>query len=375
LVACAGEAGDNNDGPDGGDYDAGVEPDYDAAPPLETYDMDGYIYDYGIFAAQGNNEKVYKDGTVESVDINPPVDGTIAQGDYQLKYVPAASLYSVKVKIDGYRNTISPSYYINGPLSQNVWAVPDAYVASSYNNILAAENKTYGTAFVHLTKDDGSPLVGVPLDNVIMYYDGVEYKGAFTYGAGGYPDTARTESAVDDTGYARMMFYNLPPGTYELRVNYNQYVYNVKVPIQGGYITLAQSAANAVGEVIPEPLVGPFGFYEDIYPRLQNTAQGGEGCANCHYEGNQNGRVPFDQDAQVLYDYLVNNNLVVIDADPNVAKYSVLIQNPLFGSDNVAHPNKLWSDVEGQAYYESYKVTLDWLTLYNGVYYRADYQQ
>ncbi|MCX5748350.1 MAG: hypothetical protein NT062_38345, partial [Proteobacteria bacterium] len=220
-----------------------------------------------------------------------------------------------------------------------------------------------GTAFVtvDLRRNNGTPLVGVPLASVTLL-DGqtppqpVAGVVPYFYDTSGNPSTAELTSAAYGTPLrARVAFIDVPPGNYQVSVTYPSggvgdvtETVGITTVADGAVLAKTGNLAGGGGAPITDPT-----FATDIYPRLQTAAKGGLGCANCHTTG---GPLPYDGPALATLD-LIKAAPGVIDLVAPAS--STLLTNPLYEpTPPQNHPNATFLDVNDP----DYKLILLWIT-------------
>jgi hypothetical protein len=349
LTACAGKA-PNNDQP----------PEVDAAadgPPVQAgVRISGKAMDY--FTAV-----VLDASTVSTDGIDPQKSATsVIDGTYAIDDVPFASnfyLSAVKANYRPTRNT--PTSVADQPVLQDVYILSIPDVRRQYITGGLGE-PTLGKAFLaaEMKNDLGAPLEGIPLANItVVDAAGVVVpgiKGPLFFGANGDVDPAITVATAFQ-GRSRVAVFDLPPGTFSLKVTYPD---GAGIPKDA----LAAITASADGAVLASTggMVAGGGnldptFAADIHPRLQKAALGGLGCGNCHTAGGAGAVLPMDDlPATVLANMQARLGVLDIATPAN----SLLLTKPLYEPPPALqnHPNATFLDANDP----DYKLIMLWIT-------------
>ncbi|MEJ7598600.1 MAG: hypothetical protein WKG01_11885 [Kofleriaceae bacterium] len=350
LAGCAGKAPGDQNPPD--DPDSGI----DTPPAAAGVRVSGKAMDY--FTAV-----VLEASTVATDGIDPQKTATsVADGTYALDDIPIASSLYLSATHTNYRLTRNmPTTVADQPVLQDVYvlSIPDIqrqYVTGGFGA------PTAGQAFLaaELKNDLGAPLEGIPLANITLLDDAglpvIGTKGPLFFGANGDVDPALL-TATAFQGRSRVALFDLPPGTYSLKVTYPD---GAGIPKDA----LAPVTATADGAVLAATggmLAGGGNldptFAIDIYPRLQKAALGGLGCANCHTAGGAGAVLPYDDlPATVLANMQARLGVLDLATPAN----SLLLTKPLYEPPPTPqnHPNATFLDINDP----DYKLFLRWIT-------------
>ena len=354
LAACAGKAPPNPDNPDagGGSGDGGV---------TTSQAMAGKAMDYfGGVALQ--------DTTITTDGIDPPAMTTsAADGAYSLDIAVGSKFY-VTATHTSYRATRNPPLAMaDMPLAQDVYAMSEQDVKNQYT--ILGKTPTAGTAFftAELLRNNGTPLEGIPLANITLLdannqpVPGVI--GPYFYGSAGVVDPAlATATAYGTPPHSRVAFFDVPPGTFTMRVVYqNGMAQDVtsdtlfSASADGATLTamgaMAGGGGGGGGMMPADPK-----FAADIYPRLQKAAAGGLGCANCHTANGPAAALKYDDPADVV---LANMKAAPGVIDLATPANSLLLTMPLYELPPTPqnHPNATFLDTNDQ----DYKLILLWI--------------
>ena len=213
LAACAGKAPGDQNPPD--EADAGI----DTPPAAVGVRVSGKTMDY-FTAVVLENAAVSTDG------IDPPKTATsVTDGTYALDDIPLASSLFLSATHLNYRLTRNtPTSVADQPVLQDVYvlSIPDVrrqYITGGFGE------PTAGQAFLaaEMKNDLGAPLEGIPLANITLV-DGAGVpvpgiKGPLFFGANGDVDPALLTSTAFQ-GRSRVAVFDVPPGTYSLKVTY-----------------------------------------------------------------------------------------------------------------------------------------------------------
>ena len=352
LTGCPGDAPPNTSGnPDAG---GGGE---DAAPT--SFMLSGKVMDY--FGAQPiEGAQIATDGLDPNVMTQSAADGA-----YQLDVSVGSALFLVASKTD-YRLTRNQAMTIGDmPVTHDAYLMTDQDVRNQYTAVGALP--VAGTAIViaELRRNDGTPLEGIPLANVLLLDAANQpvagIKGPYFFNAAGSVDTTILTS-VAHQGRVRAAFLDVPPGTATLSVTYtggnNQDVTNttpVTTVAEGGTLALSGGmggGGGGGGNNVTDP-----SFAMHIYPKLQRAGAGGLGCANCHTLTGPAAVLKFDDPAGTVLASLTAR-LGVINAA--VPADSLLLKRPLYELPPALqdHPNATFLSTDDA----DYKLFLLWIT-------------
>lgn len=347
TAACAG------DPPDPSAVDAtGADADPTDAPPAATLQVSGKSKDY------------FTGATMQAVmltteGMEPEATGASdLMGDYTLPDVPAGSVFYVHATRDLYRLTRNLPVRVEGAsvmADQHLVSLAD----SRRQYVSLGLTPTAGTAVVfgHLVRNNGTPLEGVPLADIVLV-DGLGAavgRGPYFFGAqGDLVSNATLATSTAFNGRARVGFLDVPPGSYTLKVTYTTGAGAPRTE-DVAIVTTADGASIATTGNLPmDPMPGQRTFTTDVYPRLQTAANGGLGCANCHTAGGPAAVLPYDLPVQMTYDAIrARMNVVNLLAPAD----SLLLTKPLY-EDPPNHPNATFLDVNDP----DYLVFLQWIT-------------
>lgn len=316
--------------------------------------LSGKVMDY--FA---NTPTPVATASVSTDGITPPVMATSnALGEYALM-VPTGSKLYLTAGATLYRPTRNMPTTVEGmPVMTDLYAMTIQDVRNKYTAL--GKMPVAGTAFltVELRRNNGDPLVGIPLANVTLLDTAdppqpVPNQLPYFYNATGNPDTlVLTSEAHGTPAMARAAFIDIPPGNYQLSVTYpsggGDVTETVAITTSADGAVLARTGNLGMGGGTTDPT-----FAIDIYPRLQTAAKGGLGCANCHTTG---GPLPYDGPAADV--------LAAILAAPGVVNLlapaeSLLLVKPLYEPvPPQNHPNATFLDINDL----DYKLFLLWIT-------------
>ncbi len=353
LAAAATFAGCAGDPPDGTDVDAATSDGggIDGAP-VAGLQVTGKSKDY--FTAV-----TLSSVAITTTGMQPEVNGSsTATGDFVLDDVPPGSVFYVSAQRELYRLTRNLAVRVT-----EASVIADQLVVSAADTrrqyVSVGRTPTLGTAvvFAELRRNNGMPLEGVPLADIVLV-DGLAAPvglGPFFFGANGdivSNLTLATSTAFN--GRARVAFLDVPPGPVTLKVST---VNGMGLPVTEDVlveVTADGASIAATGAMGMGPGMGARTFTADIYPRLQTAANGGLACANCHTLGGPAAVLPYDLPVQMVYD--------AIKLRPNVINLlapaeSLFLTKPLY-EDPPNHPNATFLDVTDP----DYLIFLQWIT-------------
>lgn len=348
TAACAG------DPPDPSAVDAADPTDGDVsdAPPIATLSVSGKSKDY------------FTGATMQSVmltteGMEPEATGASdAMGDFTLDAVPAGSVFYVHATRDLYRLTRNLPVRV-----EEASVVADQHLVSLADSrrqyVSLGLTPTTGTAvvFANLIRNNGMPLEGVPLADIVLV-DGLGAavgRGPFFFGAqGDLVSNAILATSTAFNGRARVGFLDVPVGAATLKVTYTTGGGMPRTEEVAIVATADGASLATTGNLPMDPMPGARTFTADVYPRLQTAANGGLGCANCHTALGPAALLQYDLPVQMAYD--------AIRARPNVVNLlapaeSLLLVKPLY-EDPPNHPNATFLDVNDP----DYLVFLQWIT-------------
>jgi hypothetical protein len=346
LPACVGAAP-----PNAGD-DA---PAPDAAPddpdPSAGVRVSGMTMDYFTGLPAGG-------ASLATDGVTPPASSTsAADGNYALEDVLPGSVFYVDATKTNYRPTRSAMLTtLDVDVTENLWLVSNADANRQYATLGLTPTADTAVTFVELLRNNGTPLLDVPLADITL----VDSLGApvglgpYFFGESGDVDANVLVSTAYGTPLrARVAFLDIPPGSYTMKVNY----------LAGGgggggepeirtYEVAVVAVANgaALGETGGQDDDGGGGgggetptFAANIWPMLQKGADGGLGCANCHTALGTNPALQFDLPAA--------DTLAAILARPGVVNLatpleSLLLTKPLYELPPALqnHPNATFAN-------------------------------
>jgi|GEM_PF-1507940 len=320
--------GDGDNTPPPGDGD-GDNPD-NTPPPPQGLTVSGMVMDYASANAVPPLINGIDGATVETAGITPLLSATTdIGGAYSLLNVPPNSIVNATVLTPGdlYRPTFNNANTLvtQAVADLNFYGVTNNFVND--NTLVttgAAPLPLSSVVFADMIRPDGSPMTGVPLANVTLTHA----VGA-PVGAGPYffdpginrLDPLLLESPLTDT---RLGFVNVPTGQYTLTVldpgidlidPADDVTYTVAISTADDGATLTQ-----VGELVagggpppPGPIPGNLTFTADIYPLLQATLNGGDGCADCHTAGGvAEANIQMDLAPEIVYNEMLNRAGVIV---------------------------------------------------------------
>jgi hypothetical protein len=358
LAACVGTVGGtttNQGTPDAAPSGSGT-PD---APPAATINVSGVTMDY--FGGVPLPSVAY-----ETDGMTPALTGQSgADGSYKLANVPPASSFYVSLTAGtNYRPTRNDYITVkDASVMANLWAVSKVDTQRQYSTL--GLTPTAGTAMLvaDLVRNNGTPLEGVkPTDITLVDAQGAPVpgiKGPYFFGPQG--DVMSNTALAVSTAYggkARMAYLDVPPGSWQLKVNYlggtggggggGGTIMTMTVPT----MTLADGVTLVATGRVAAPTGGGgtmtgLTFTKDVYPLLQRAALGGQGCANCHNAVELAGGLAYDGPAADVYTKIMATAGVVTVADP--AK-SLLLSMPLYEVPPDTHPNATWLTAQDPAY-------------------------
>ena len=351
VVSCAGNPPPNA----GGDVDAGVD-----APAVIGPKLSGKTMDYF-----GN--VALADSTVTTDGIDPPKTATsAADGLFELLDVPPSGLVILNATRPDYRPTRNVAIPVaEVDVVQDIYQMSVIDVNRQYTTALG-RLPVAGLAFVavDLQRNNGTPLEGVPLADIVLVDALDQPVPNLTYAFMGQTDvdpTILSSTAVN--GRARVAILDVPPGAFTLKVtalNGMGQPQTLTTPIAGvaDGATLGKiggttpGGGGGGGGNVADPL-----FSVDIYPRLQRVALGGIGCANCHTALGQGAILILDDGAANVLARLnppaANGRL-----DNLTPASSMLLTKPLYElAPPQDHPNATFLDVND----DNYKLFLLWI--------------
>lgn len=359
VPACVGSAP-----PDLGDD--GPSPDAAPDDPSAGVRVSGMTMDYftGLPAAGAS---LTTDG------VTPPSSGVSgSDGAYTLEDVLPGSLFFVDASKANYRPTRSELITtLDVDVTQNLWLVSSADANRQYATLGLTPTLDTAVTFVELVRNNGTPLIDVPLADITLVDAGglPVGLGPYFFGLSGDVDAdVLVSTAFGTPPRARVAFLDVPPGSYTMRVNYlggggggggggGEEIRTYEVPV------LAVAGGAALGRTGGQDDDGGGGgggtplFGANVWPMLQTGSNGGLGCANCH---TANGTMPALQ-----FDLPAADTLTAILARPGVVDLanpalSLLLTKPLYELPPALqnHPNATFANELDP----NYIVILDWIT-------------
>jgi hypothetical protein len=376
LTACVGKAPEP--GGDSADVDAGLQDEVDGAPIEEAIQVTGVTRDYQ--EAMVGQEGVLQNGAIATEGLDPALEITSGtDGAFILDELPPGSVFYAAVTIPEplqYRPTRNSLLTVaEASVAADLYALSEAFVSINYAGALgeaALPEADSSIVIIDLYRNNGTPLVGIPLENVSLT-DGdlktvLDLEGApiqpYFFNLTGNMDSEQLTSVEAPLGKARVGFLNVPPGTYQVNVAYeNNQGQLMDLPpttittiANGATINSTQASAGAGdggggGGGGGEKALN---FVDDIYPDLQKASQGGLSCAVCHTAGGLNPNLQFDLPAADVYQALVAIEGAISVAVP---AESLLLTKPLYEVP-ANHPNATFADINNP----SYQKWLQWIT-------------
>lgn len=305
------------------------------------------------------------DAALETDGLEPKATMTSATDGAFMVEVAVGSKFYVVASKTGYRVTRNtPISVADMPITEDVYLMSTQDVQNQYVSINQA-TPVSGTAFVtaELRRNNNTalevPLTAVKLldsNNVVAAGD---VKGPYAYNSAGNVDMTATDVAVFG-GRARVAYFDVPPGTYTLTVDYQngqaQTVTNTTMlttVADGATLVLSGGMMGAgMGSGVTDP-----SFTTDIYPKLQRAAQGGLGCANCHTLSGPAAVLKYDEPAATVLANIMAAPGVINTTTP---ADSLLLMRPLYEQPPATqdHPNATFIDTNDA----DYKLFLLWIT-------------
>lgn len=305
------------------------------------------------------------DAALETDGLEPKATMTSAtDGAYMVEVAVGSKFYVVASKT-GYRVTRNTPITVSDmAVTQDVYAMTIQDVQNQYTSI-NVPTPAAGTSFVtaELRRNNNTalevPLTAVQLldANNAVVAGGV--KGPYAYNSAGNVDLAATD-VVAFSGRARVAYFDVPPGTYTLKVSYlngmQQTVANetsLTTIADGATLALSGGMQGAgMGSGVTDP-----SFATDIYPKLQRAAQGGLGCANCHTLSGPAAVLKYDDPAATVLANMIAATGVINTTTP---ADSLLLKRPLYEQPPATqdHPNATFIDTNDA----DYKLFLLWIT-------------
>jgi len=348
AIACGSEA-------DTAEADGGVEvpdagPPADAAipKPLEFFPVSGMVIDY----FNATPDTVVAGAVVNTEGLRPQVDATASgTGEYTMDIL-ADSLFFLSAEASGFvlsRNT--PIQMLKSAIVRTLFVASDVGVNRQYAGAGVTRVAGNGIVMVELSNTDATAIVGIPTSDVTL--TSIAAPGV-PVGTSYFVDPATSDlsqsttlSVADANGIARAGFLNVPPGEYNVNVVLpeaagTQTIFII-VPDDGASVVL--SSLNGEGRGPPSRILDPnvkLGFTEDIYPTLQISSLGGDGCAVCHDASHP---LNYTAGAEAT---LAQLNLDAMDpiGEPRInlssPEDSPFVQNPVY-EDVPNHPNVFWT--------------------------------
>ncbi|MBX3161668.1 MAG: hypothetical protein KF773_37250 [Deltaproteobacteria bacterium] len=326
--------------------------DVDAPPAITGQRVSGKAMDYF-----GNTAMA--DSTIATDGVTPPVTATsIADGSYALDNVPSGSKVFLQVTHQNYRPTRNPVVTVDEmPVLQDVYQMASADVTRQYTTLGRAP--TAGQAFVvaELRRNNGTPLDTALLTDISL----VDAANApvpnvlpIAFGTVGDVDGALL-SATLINGKTRVAFFDVPPGSYTIKLNLlnNQ----GQVQVQDTPVTALADGATLVltggtgggGGGMQGPNVDDPKFATDVYPALQRAATGGLGCGTCHTATGPGAVLVLDDGAATVQARLVAKLGLI---DTTTPALSLFLTKPLYEPPPAPqnHPNATFLDANDPYY-------------------------
>ena len=347
LPACVGAAPPEV----GGDDDPA--PDANPGNPSEGVRVSGMTMDYFTgLAAPG--------ASLSTDGVTPPSSGLSGgDGSFVLEDVLPGSIFYVDATKANYRPTRSEMLTtLDVDVTANLWLVSTADANRQYATLGLVPTADTAVTFVELVRNNGTPLLDVPLADVTL----VDALGApvglgpYFFGPAGDVDAnVLVSTAYGTPPRARVAFLDVPPGSYTMKVNY----------LAGGgggggepeirtYEVAVLAAPNgaALGRTGGQDDDGGGGggggggtpaFAADIHPMLQKGGDGGLGCANCHTALGTMPALQFDLPAADTLAAILARPGVVDLANPAL---SLLLTKPLYELPPALqnHPNATFAN-------------------------------
>jgi hypothetical protein len=347
------------------DPDPDPNPDPDPDPDPQALNVSGKVMSYAT-SILGSPEPL-PGATVATDGIMPTLSvSASSEGDYMLQDVPVGSLFYIDATVPEplqFRPTRSePLMVMDESIESSVYSLAKADATRWYTTATEGELlpniDPYSFVVVNILDNLGNPIGNVPYDDIMLYNALGEPVDLGPYGGPYFfrttldplPRGELAQSYVYN-GMARAVFFNVPPGTYTLVVEYEQngllQENRTTIATVAGGATLVQSGGLQGGP--QPPLEGQLSFEEHIYPLLQKASQGGLACSNCHTLGGQAGLRQYDRSVEDVYTELrTRPNVVIPSPDIELAMNSLLLMNPLYGYGN--HPNATFANAEDPYY-------------------------
>jgi hypothetical protein len=339
AAACAGEAPPST----GGDPP-------DAAPlPALGQRISGKVIDYfGVVPVA--------DSIVTTDGIDPGKTATsIADGTWALEEVPTGSKVFLSVAHTNYRPTRNVATTVaDVDVVQDVFATTVDDIRRQYTSLGRAPTGGTGVVIAELENTDGTPLVGIPLGNVVLT-DALDQPvatavGPFFFGPVDIDPAATVATLANNQ--SRAAFLDLPPGTFKLKVTDGGgsiAVTTFTIIADGSTLTISGGLVPGGGSGnITDP-----SFAAHIHPRLQKAALGGVGCGTCHTANGVGAIVVMDGlPADVLAGLTTRIDLVTPAS-------SLLLVKPLYEpAPPQNHPNATFLDINDP----DYRLILLWIS-------------
>src|SRR5262245_10973466 len=288
-----------------------------------------------------------------------------ADGTYALDHVPTGSKLFVSAShaMPPYRPTRSlPIDVADMPVARDLYVMSVADTNRQYVSLGKTATPGKAVLFAEMQNDAAAPVVGIPLANVKLVDAAMQpipcVLGPYFFGVNGDVDPAATVSAAYGApARARVMFLDVPPGSFTLSVSYPPAAGGTNITSTLTITTVADGGTLALSGGMP-PGKNPTNprFATDVYPILQRAAQGGDGCANCHTAGGPAAVLQYDLPADQV---LANAKGITGVIDTTTPLNSLLLSKPLYEQPPTPqnHPNATWLGTE-----PDYTTILTWIT-------------
>lgn len=350
IAACGGEDAPLLTGDSGTDLDAGPPADAAIPKPYEFFPVSGTVIDY----FNSTPDTLVPSATVNTEGLRPQLDATAdGAGEYTMDIL-ADSLFFLTAEATGFvpsRNT--PIQMLKTPIVRTVYVASEQGVAAQYAGAGVTAVAGNGIVMIELSKIDASAAVGIPVAGVTLTAIGqpntpigTSYMvdpSTLNLSANGTTPT----SVADANGFARAGFLNVVPGEYNVNVVLPEGAgtQTIFIIVPPGGASFVLSSLNGEGRGAPTIVLDPstkLGFTEDIYPLLQISALGGDGCAVCHdasHALNYTGGPALTLDQLMLdaMDPVGSPRIDMIDPEQ-----SPFVLNPVY-EDVPNHPNVFWT--------------------------------
>lgn len=322
------------------------------AMPAAALEVTGAAKDY--FTGSG-----LTGATLASEGMEPGLTTTSGDaGAYRLTPVPPGSVFFLTATRTNYRPTRGLPIRVDATsvaVDQPMVSTADA--RRQYTTLGLTPTAATGVVFADLVRRNGTPLVDVPVTDIVLV-DGADAPaglGPYVFGTlGDLVPNGTLAVTTNVNGRSRIGILDVPPGTYTLKVTYTAGSGGAMVDSVRVDVTADGASLTVVGGGEGMPAPGSRSFTADVYPRLQTAANGGLGCANCHTTGGVAAVLPYDLPAMMTYDAIMARTGVVDTTTPAMSK---LLTKPLY-EEPPDHPNATFLDMTDP----DYLIILDWIT-------------